>query len=217
MTKNVEVSAADGAEATLKNNHNLFARILLLAQSQEIDLKKVLAYSLGPFPLSLSTEMGFLHKTQKSKLMTTIEASVQNHMGDCVPEGNAIFLDGMALIQSAKRLPSSFGDNRIVVYFCHDDKCHDLQPDLDDNASSTVQEVASLSCDHEEVGFMVAVWYLHGNWSQTMKHHLTQSNITRVQRWQRLDIITAQSVFQLPKIDKENFSTFRPEGLHQES
>ena len=35
--------------------------------------------------------------------------------------------------------------------------------------------------------------------------------------WQRLDIITAQSVFQLPKIDKENFSTFRPEGLRQES
>ena len=30
-------------------------------------------------------------------------------------------------------------------------------------------------------------------------------------------LITAQSVFQLPKIDKENFSTFRPEGLRQES
>ena len=28
---------------------------------------------------------------------------------------------------------------------------------------------------------------------------------------------TAQSVFQLPKIDKENFSKFRPEGLRQES
>ena len=30
-------------------------------------------------------------------------------------------------------------------------------------------------------------------------------------------ITTAQSVFQLPKIDKENFSTFRPEALRQES
>ena len=29
-------------------------------------------------------------------------------------------------------------------------------------------------------------------------------------------ITTAQSVFQLPEIDKENFSTFRPEGLRQE-
>ena len=28
---------------------------------------------------------------------------------------------------------------------------------------------------------------------------------------------SAQSVLQLPKIDKENFSTFRPEGLRQES
>ena len=34
--------------------------------------------------------------------------------------------------------------------------------------------------------------------------------------WLHLDI-TAQSVFQLPEIDKENFSTFRPEGLRQES
>ena len=34
--------------------------------------------------------------------------------------------------------------------------------------------------------------------------------------WQRLDIITAQSVFQLPKIDKENFSTFRPSGRNVE-
>ena len=30
-------------------------------------------------------------------------------------------------------------------------------------------------------------------------------------------VITAQLGFQLPKIVKENFSTFRPEGLRQES
>jgi hypothetical protein len=78
--------------------------MLLLAQSRNVDMKEVLTYSLGPFPLSLSTEMGTLHKAQKSKLMTSIESSVQNHTVDNVPEGNAIILDGMALIQATKKL-----------------------------------------------------------------------------------------------------------------
>jgi hypothetical protein len=97
-------------EATIKNNRNLFARMLLLAQSRNVDMKELLTYSLGPFPLSLSTEMGTLHKTQKSKLMTSIESSVQNHTVDNVPDGNAIILDGMTLIQATKKLPSSFGE-----------------------------------------------------------------------------------------------------------
>ena len=68
MAKKVKVSSAKGVEATLKNNRNLFARMLLLAQSRNVDMKEGLTYSLHPFPLSLSTEMGTLHKTQKSKL-----------------------------------------------------------------------------------------------------------------------------------------------------
>ena len=63
MAKKVKVSSAKGVEATLKNNHNLFAQMLLLAQSRNVDMKEVLTYSLGPFPLSLSTKMGTLHKT----------------------------------------------------------------------------------------------------------------------------------------------------------
>ena len=84
--------------------------MLLLAQSRNVDMKEVLTYSLGPFPLSLSTEMGTLHKTQKSKLMMAIESDVQDQAVDNIPEGNAIILDGMALIQATKRLPSSFGE-----------------------------------------------------------------------------------------------------------
>ncbi|XP_028391978.1 uncharacterized protein LOC114516648 isoform X2 [Dendronephthya gigantea] len=110
MTKKVKVSSAKGVEATLKNNRNLFARMLLLAQSRNVDMKEVLTYSLGPFPLSLSTGMGTLHKTQKSKLMTSIESSVQDHIIDSLPAGNAVILDGMAIIQSTKKLPSSFGE-----------------------------------------------------------------------------------------------------------
>ena len=117
MAKKVKVSSTKGVEATLKNNHNLFARMLLLAQSRNVDMKEVLNYSLGPFPLSLSTEMGTLHKTQKSKLMTSIEASVQDHIVDNVLEGNTIILDGMTLIQATKKLPSSFGEFAEQLFF----------------------------------------------------------------------------------------------------
>ena len=67
MTKKVKVSPTNGAEVTLKNNRNQFARMLLLAQSRNVDMKEVLSFSLGPLPLSLSTEMGTLHKTQKTE------------------------------------------------------------------------------------------------------------------------------------------------------
>ena len=40
----------------------------------------------------------------------SIESSVQDHTVDNVPEGNAIILDGMALIQATNKLPSSFGE-----------------------------------------------------------------------------------------------------------
>lgn len=73
-------------------------------------MKEVLSFSLGPLPLSLSTEMGTLHKTQKTQLMTLIESSVQNHTVGNIAQGNALILDGMALIQPAKKLPASFGE-----------------------------------------------------------------------------------------------------------
>ena len=70
MTKKVKVKSKNGAEAMLKSNRDLFARMLLLAKSRNIDVKEVLSFkTLAPFPLSLATEMGTLHKTQKCKLL----------------------------------------------------------------------------------------------------------------------------------------------------
>ena len=49
--------------------------------------------------------------------MTLIESSVQDHAVDNVPKGNAIILDGMALIQATKKLPSSFGEFAEQLFF----------------------------------------------------------------------------------------------------
>ena len=255
MTKKVRVSSGKGTEVTLKNNRNLFARMLLLAQSREIDMKEVLTFSLGPFPLSLSTEMGTLHKTQKSKLMTTLESSVQDHTVDNIPDGNAIVIDGMALVQTTKKLPSTFGEfaeqlfsrviklsvyhkssrvdfvvdrypdmsikdlerdkrascglaviniygadqklpaqwskflkhgpnkealiqfifeqwctstsmmfSGIVVYVCHGEKCHCLEPGLND-IPTNVDEIQELSCDHEEADTRMLLHASHASQS----------------------------------------------------
>ena len=110
MAKKVKVTAKGGGVAMLQANRNLFARMLLLAQSRNVDMKEVLSFPLGPFPLSLSTEMGTLHKTQKSKFLRLIESTSQEAISPSVPQENALIVDGMAMIQSVKNLPSSFGE-----------------------------------------------------------------------------------------------------------
>ena len=44
LVKKVKVTSKNGTEATLKSNRNLFARMLLLAQSINIDMKEVLSF-----------------------------------------------------------------------------------------------------------------------------------------------------------------------------
>ena len=48
--------------------------------------------------------------------MTLIESSVQDHIVDSVPGGSAIILDGMALIQPTKKLPSSYGEFGVQLF-----------------------------------------------------------------------------------------------------
>ena len=109
MVKKLKVTSKNGTEATLKSNRNLFARMLLLAQSININMKEVL-YSLGPFPLSISTEQGSLRKTPKSKLLDLIETSTNSESVENVPAGGALILDAMAIVQAITKPPTTFGE-----------------------------------------------------------------------------------------------------------
>ena len=110
LVKKVKVTSKNGTEATLKSNRNLFARMLLLAQSINIDMKEVLSFSLGPFPLSISTEQGSLRKTPKSKLLELIETSTNSQNVESIPEGGALILDAMATVQAIAKPPTTFGE-----------------------------------------------------------------------------------------------------------
>ena len=65
-------------ETAVKMNRNFFARLLIVARSREIDMKEVLSYSLGIYPLSLATASGGLVKTAKHKLFHILESKGEN-------------------------------------------------------------------------------------------------------------------------------------------
>ena len=66
----------------------------------------------------------------------------------------------------------------IVVYICHDEKCHRLQPGLD-NEPNNFQEITTLSCDQEEADTRML---LHAN-------HVSQSPRSIIIRSPDTDVI----------------------------
>jgi hypothetical protein len=101
--KQLSVQGKDGKKSSIEMNRNLFARLLVIAKSREDDLKELLSYSLGNYPLSLSTTTGGLVKTAKSKLFDILEDDVGNPEVDMRAfNHNAIVVDAMAVIQSIK-------------------------------------------------------------------------------------------------------------------
>lgn len=84
-------------------NRTFFARLLVIAKNREIDLKEVLSYSLGSFPLSLATPTGGLVKTAKSKLLEIVESETGNPEVDIQSfQDNALIVDAMAVLQVIK-------------------------------------------------------------------------------------------------------------------
>ena len=64
-----------GREVILKADRDLFAHLLVVAQTRDMDLREVFKYSLGPLPWSLASADGSLCKTVKSKLQESLESS----------------------------------------------------------------------------------------------------------------------------------------------
>lgn len=97
-----------GQLVAMKNSKILFAKMLLIAKSRNLQLDDVFKYSLRPFPCSLATSEEDLVKTQKSKLVHAIEEEAQSSsVSDPPLENSACILDAMAILQT---LPEKFGE-----------------------------------------------------------------------------------------------------------
>ena len=93
-----------------KNSRSMYARLLVVSQSREIDMREVMTYCLGDIPFSISNGLDSLVKTNKSALLNVLECEVKavlNHCVQAVPVNSAVMIDGMALLQSLKNLPAT--------------------------------------------------------------------------------------------------------------
>ena len=117
MAKSKKVKTSSGSTVTVKNDARFWARLLVIAKNQDIDLKNVFTYSLRAFPLALATDCGGLVKTSKSKLLHSLEQEVEEPLIEQIPQSSSTVIDGMALLQAlkAKDLPETFGDLAEIV------------------------------------------------------------------------------------------------------
>ena len=90
-SKRSTVKDSKGKEINLKMNRDLFARLLLIAKNCQVDLKLVLSYSLGTYPLSLATTSGDLVKTAKSKLFDILEGLLHFSYMKVVIPGQSVY------------------------------------------------------------------------------------------------------------------------------
>ncbi|GFS05580.1 hypothetical protein ElyMa_004685200 [Elysia marginata] len=97
---------------------NMFGQLLMVSQTHDIDLAKVMTYPLNLFPWSLATSDGSLMKTNKAVLLHKLEeakiALTSRH-----PEISDIHvIEGNALLQSLLGLPDTFGELALKVFTC---------------------------------------------------------------------------------------------------
>ena len=84
----------------------LFGSLHVIAQTRQLDIREVLQLELCPLPWSLSNVDDTPVKTNKSVLAGLLEKGVEQMQA--IPEESMWIFDGMAVIQSITRIPSTF-------------------------------------------------------------------------------------------------------------
>ena len=96
----------------LKHDRNMFSRLLVAVKSRNINLEEVLKFSLEPISYSLASSDGGLAKTNKAVLLKVIEQEIpdNSHIIETPPEGSALMVDGMAVLQCLRvaKIPPTF-------------------------------------------------------------------------------------------------------------
>ena len=108
QSKKVTTKNSKNEMVAVKSTKDLFAKIVLLAQSRDVDMREVLKYSLRPYPSPLASYDGSMVKTQKSKLLQILETTSGIDSVDDIPHESCIVIDAMALLQTIKDVPSTF-------------------------------------------------------------------------------------------------------------
>ena len=73
VSKKLIMKDSKGQQIAVKSSRDLFAGLLVISKTRDIDLMELLSYSLCNHPLALSTVSGSLVKTAKSKMLQLLE------------------------------------------------------------------------------------------------------------------------------------------------
>ena len=95
ITKGKRATKSKGDETDLLADRNLFASMIITAESRHLHMKEVLQPSSGPLPSSLATSNGLPRKTNKAQLGRELEKLIEptTHI-----TGPSVYLiDGMAI------------------------------------------------------------------------------------------------------------------------
>ena len=95
-------------ETVLHADRKIFAQIIIIAESRNLQMQDVLKHPLGPLPASLACSNGFLRKTNKAQLGKELEKLIQPTVE--VTRPSAYLIDGMALVQKLKVDYLTFGE-----------------------------------------------------------------------------------------------------------
>ena len=107
-SKTKTVDKAHWTVAVLRADRNLFAHMIIMAQSRQLQMQDVLKHPLGPLPWSLASCDGHLRKTSKAQLAREIKKLSQPC--DQLPKPSACLIDGMAIVQTLKVDHTTFGE-----------------------------------------------------------------------------------------------------------
>ena len=97
-----------GKDVIIKADRNLFARMIVIAQSRELDMHYVFAHPLGPLPWALANEDGSLRKTDKARLLNHIGKNVPP--AEVLPNLSACVIDGMSVVQKINGSNQTFAE-----------------------------------------------------------------------------------------------------------
>ena len=90
-------SASNSHNVILQADRNLFAHMVLVAESRHLRMSDVLSHPLGPLSWVLANGDGTMKKTNKTALARELEKQVLP--AETIPEPFATTIDGMSLVQ----------------------------------------------------------------------------------------------------------------------
>ena len=90
------------------SDRQTFARMHLVQQSSNLDIRRVLKYELGADPHAVANLEGSLRRSVESKLMVFLENDIR--IGPSLPSNTIFIFDGMAIFQKLSPELKIFGE-----------------------------------------------------------------------------------------------------------